>query len=299
CHLVRAPLPSSDYTTDTRTVLDSSVRILQALVDVAAYQGCVRSTLAAIELMQAVKQACMPDRSPLAQLSPDLLRLPSATDAPRCLGDLMVLNDTRLRSFFAPLATADSPADAVDSWCRAVRSLPAVDVVVDRQARPVAQSQSSSTVSLDELRPLTQYSVTVTVRYAAVRTEFARAKMLKEPGQAYSPRFGKTQYEGWWLMLVHPAAAANDELLAIKRLSMQGRDQKGSGMRVQTRSTSLMFITPEVAGSYALTLHLASDAYLGLDQELTVNLTVVDDAQMVVPKDPSAFLTKDQIGKYQ
>ena len=38
-HFARAPLPMSDYVTDTRSVLDQSIRVLQAMVDVAADGG--------------------------------------------------------------------------------------------------------------------------------------------------------------------------------------------------------------------------------------------------------------------
>ncbi|KAI8322612.1 Sec63-domain-containing protein, partial [Martensiomyces pterosporus] len=71
-HLVRGELPCSDYVTDTRTVLDSSIRILQAMVDVAAYKGDVVNSLAIMELMQAIKQAALPTDSPLKQLVPEI-----------------------------------------------------------------------------------------------------------------------------------------------------------------------------------------------------------------------------------
>ena len=35
-HIFRLPLPIRDYLTDTKTVIDSSVRIIHALIDLAA-----------------------------------------------------------------------------------------------------------------------------------------------------------------------------------------------------------------------------------------------------------------------
>jgi activating signal cointegrator complex subunit 3 len=44
-HFERAELPISDYVTDTKSVLDQAVRILQAMVDVAADRGWLSTTL--------------------------------------------------------------------------------------------------------------------------------------------------------------------------------------------------------------------------------------------------------------
>lgn len=54
CHL---GLPISDYVTDQKTVLDSSVRILQSMVDVNADAGYLFSTLNTMHLMQTIMQA--------------------------------------------------------------------------------------------------------------------------------------------------------------------------------------------------------------------------------------------------
>ena len=88
-HFARLPMPIADYTTDTKSVLDQAVRILQvhawaawpvggngwalrrlaigqhsnrgsdrgqALVDVAAEKGLLATTLQIAHLMQAIKQ---------------------------------------------------------------------------------------------------------------------------------------------------------------------------------------------------------------------------------------------------
>jgi len=49
-------LPISDYITDTKSVLDQAVRILQAIVDVAADGGWLFTTLNAMHLMQTIIQ---------------------------------------------------------------------------------------------------------------------------------------------------------------------------------------------------------------------------------------------------
>ncbi|KAJ1733569.1 activating signal cointegrator 1 complex subunit 3 [Coemansia biformis] len=264
-HLVRGRLPCTDYTTDTRTVLDSSIRILQAMVDVAAYLGDTQVALAAMELMQAIKQATMPADSPLLQL-PGLSANHAAavaSQAPglRCLGDLLVLPDSQLRAAFS----ATGAAGAVDAWCEGIRALPLADVSVGSTASPAG----AELAALDHLQPQTQYSLMVTLSYAPKDTAFKLPALIKEPGQAYTPRFGKAQYEGWWLVL-----AQGEELLAVKRVSMQGRGGPRSTSQPAVSRARLAFITPESPGAHTMRLLVVSDAYLGLDQEVDVNITV-------------------------
>ncbi|KAJ2807036.1 putative steryl acetyl hydrolase mug81 [Coemansia guatemalensis] len=324
-HMVRGELPCSDYITDTRTVLDSSIRILQAMADIASIKGDLVCALAVMELMQAIKQAAMPTDSPLLQLDPEpsaeaIRRISSAgTRKLRCLGELLVMSDAKLRSVFA--AVDSSEQQHVEAWCRGIRALPAVDMTFKLgPGSPAASGErgasgdSAKPPTLDSLIPQTQYSLIITIAYAPAQTAFATHALIKEPGQAFTPRFGKTQYEGWWVLL-----AQDEELLAVKRVAMQGNTQSGKNTRgskaplsangtsssdvhatTQSRTTKLLFITPEKPGSYSLRLLLASDAYLGLDQEFEVPITVIGGAngQMVLPLDKSAF-TKDRVKEYQ
>jgi len=56
CHFSFLALPISDYYTDTKSVLDQSVRILQAMVDTAADKGFLQTTLNVVQLMQMIIQ---------------------------------------------------------------------------------------------------------------------------------------------------------------------------------------------------------------------------------------------------
>lgn len=67
-HMGRGALPISDYITDTKTVLDNSLRLLQAMVDVAADAGWLATCLGAMQLVQMVMQARWVDDSSLLLL---------------------------------------------------------------------------------------------------------------------------------------------------------------------------------------------------------------------------------------
>lgn len=57
CHFSRLQLPSSDYYTDLKSVLDQSIRILQAMIDACAENGWLIPTLSCIHLIQMLIQA--------------------------------------------------------------------------------------------------------------------------------------------------------------------------------------------------------------------------------------------------
>ncbi|XP_033120994.1 activating signal cointegrator 1 complex subunit 3-like isoform X2 [Anneissia japonica] len=55
-HFCRLQLPSSDYNTDTKSVLDQAIRVLQAMLDVTADNGFLVTALSTINLIQMVLQ---------------------------------------------------------------------------------------------------------------------------------------------------------------------------------------------------------------------------------------------------
>ena len=54
--MAQLPAPMSDYVTDTRSVLDQSLRILQAMTDVAADAGWLATALSTMQLVQSLMQ---------------------------------------------------------------------------------------------------------------------------------------------------------------------------------------------------------------------------------------------------
>lgn len=52
----RITLPISDYITDTKSALDNSLRVLQAMTDAAADTGYLGTALAAMALVQSLMQ---------------------------------------------------------------------------------------------------------------------------------------------------------------------------------------------------------------------------------------------------
>jgi activating signal cointegrator complex subunit 3 len=67
-HLQRCPLPITDYFTDTKSVLDQSIRVLQGMIDVAAHAGHLSTTMNLVHLMQMIVQGRWLDQSILVNI---------------------------------------------------------------------------------------------------------------------------------------------------------------------------------------------------------------------------------------
>lgn len=64
CHLERfSPLPCSDYSTDTTSILDQAIRVLQAMLDIAAEKRFLSTARGVCKLIQCVKQGLWPTDS--------------------------------------------------------------------------------------------------------------------------------------------------------------------------------------------------------------------------------------------
>ncbi len=67
-HFSRLPLPIRDYLTDTKLVIDSSVRIIHCLADLAADRGFLKTLLNLTACMQMVIQGVWIDDSGLRNM---------------------------------------------------------------------------------------------------------------------------------------------------------------------------------------------------------------------------------------
>lgn len=56
-HFSRLKMPCSDYITDLKSVLDQSIRILQAMIEISAEAGYLVLCLRLVQLMQMIIQA--------------------------------------------------------------------------------------------------------------------------------------------------------------------------------------------------------------------------------------------------
>ncbi|XP_078001399.1 activating signal cointegrator 1 complex subunit 3-like [Glandiceps talaboti] len=272
-YFTRLTLPSTDYYTDTKSVLDQAIRVLQAMLDVAADQGWLVTALRIMQLVQMILQSRWFQES-------TLLTLPHIEkhhlhcfrsikgQTVECLPELLAVCRDRRHVLQRLLERDLSDREITDIW-EVVCKLPRMDVRIhlsgwwsdsegqqDKPLHTALQSGVRKNEDFTSVHADQEYVLHVDL----VRLNRAESRKDK---RVHAPRFPKVKDEGWWLVL---GDIENKELLALKRVG-----------RVYGRSSStLAFSTPENTGRVIYTVYLMSDSYMGLDQQYDVCLNVIE-----------------------
>ncbi|KAJ6262851.1 hypothetical protein Dda_1408 [Drechslerella dactyloides] len=247
-HMARAELPITDYNQDQITVLDQSIRILQASIDVMAELGIMSNCLMMISLMQCVKQARWPGDGPLSILpgvvfEREQRRLETTTSKPTSLENFEGISQNRLAQLVRELGV---PSNYEKQFARVALSLPQLDVSVHSE--------------------LTGSTITVTL---------TRKNWPLDNYRIHAPKFPKPQTEGYFILFGSEEA---DSVWALKRVSWPssgggGKKGKSEGKGSTKASITLTLdVPPEVrtndyeggGGSGKMVLWVVSDGYLGL-----------------------------------
>jgi len=239
CHFLRLPLPLSDYYTDTKSVLDQAIRILQAMIDVTSDAGWLQTALNTMNLMQMIMQGRMVTESSLLTLphvKRDNLRYlekQNVSILPQLM-DLCARDKGRAQKI---LAGSGISARKVDQTIDLCLRLPSID------AKATVETTKGDAKNK---------TVHVTLKRVG-------SKCGSKALNSYTPRFPKVKEEGWWIVI---GDSANDELLALRRISFGDR----ASVKLKCPSSS----SPS-ARSPKLVVYLMSDSYIGLDQEISLN----------------------------
>ncbi|EDW14615.1 activating signal cointegrator 1 complex subunit 3 [Drosophila mojavensis] len=273
-HFSRQPLPNSDYLTDTKSALDNATRVMQAMVDYTAERGWLSTSLVVQQLMQCVIQARWFDAC-------EFLTLPGVTEAnvdvflniqhdnyeyltlpvlkEICRNDYEVLAQ--------PLRDAFEEHE-IEQMYKVIQGLPEISLQISVEGRYMEEEYAKRPVSISEdsvdwvpLHANEDYVLCVDLQRLNVTAGQRRAG-----GQGYSihsPKYPKPKNEAWFLTL---GSQANDELLAMKRLTLRG---------IRSANRISFQATPR-RGRLLLTLYLMSDCLIGFDQQYDLHFEIID-----------------------
>ncbi|KAK9480126.1 Sec63 Brl domain-containing protein [Lipomyces japonicus] len=182
-HLSRIDLPVTDYLQDMISVLDQSLRVLQACIDISAEIGFASATKQFIVLTQCIKQAIWFDDNPLTAL-PGLIPVPR--------------NNVKAISSFEKAVKLPRVEKK-----RLATKLGVPDGTVEEFVK-VLDGITANTLAVEYDTDSGEMSIKLTRKKAPLKSDY----------RVYCPKFPKPQYEGWILLLVNPK---NDEIFALKR----------------------------------------------------------------------------------
>ena len=257
-HFGRMQLPIADYLTDTKSVLDQCVRVLQGMIDMSADQGWLATTLQIMQIVPQIIQARWSSDSQLMQLSRITSEMAQVVEAslrisvlPEFL-QLVAQRPSVVRKALGKTMSSHHAEDVI----RSAAKFPVINVGYKLKGGADGKPDPKCLVADEE------YGLEV-----QLTREGPSAGPFKPPG------IGKPVNPGWWLVL---GEAATGELLALKRVP---------GLRGRTKTTSISFFTPEDAGDGVYTLYLMSDCFIGLDQQYDIKFTAVQAEPVALDDD--------------
>ncbi|GAV70037.1 DEAD domain-containing protein/Helicase_C domain-containing protein/Sec63 domain-containing protein [Cephalotus follicularis] len=187
-HFCQLELPVSDYVTDLKSVLDQSIRIIQAMIDICANSGWLLSSITCMHLLQMVMQGLWYD------VDSALWMLPCMTDDLRdSLSKRGIFTVKQL--FDLPRATLQSVIGnfPVYTIYQDLSNFPRVQVKLKLQRRDADGGESFS-----------------------LNVRLEKNNSRKKTSRAFVPRFPKSKDEAWWMVLGNTTTS---ELYALKRVS--------------------------------------------------------------------------------
>ncbi|CDY47018.1 BnaC02g42030D [Brassica napus] len=188
-HFSQLALPISDYNTDLKSVLDQSIRILQAMIDICANSGWLTSSLTCMRLLQMVMQGMWSDQDSSLWMIP-------------CMNDDL-LGSLTARGIHTLHQLLELPRETLKSI---TGNFPASKLSQDLQRFPRIQMN----VRLQRKDP--DGPSTLEIRLEKISK--------RNTSRALAPRFPKVKDEAWWLVL---GDTSTSELFAVKRVSFTGR----------------------------------------------------------------------------
>jgi antiviral helicase SLH1 len=244
-HFSRIDLPISDYVGDLNSVLDQSIRIVQASIDVLTELGYLSSCVMMIGLLQAIKSARWPEDGPLS-IFPEVIvekekkRLEHPNHSPKTLVEAATSSPAVLEkaSKFAGV-----PPSSFKRFSEPVSRLPVLKLDLGMV------NALSLSLNLTRQNP---------------------AKMQQNGIRIFAPRYPKPQTEGFFVVLSY---SGTDEIIALKRVGWSDPNRSGAtrgrgshnagGGNSRLQASAKISFPPEAQGK-RVDVYVHSDSYPGM-----------------------------------
>ncbi|XP_058180771.1 DExH-box ATP-dependent RNA helicase DExH14 [Rhododendron vialii] len=191
-HFSQLELPITDYVTDLKSVLDQSIRIIQAMIDICANSGWLSSTITCMHLLQMVMQGLWFGSNTALWMLP-------------CMTDDLVGSLSR-RGISNVQQLLDLPRSNLQAL---IGNSNASRLYQDLDHFPRVQVR----LKLQKKNPDDGKAITLNIRLEKTNSHCKTSR-------AFTPRFPKLKDEAWWLVLGNTSTS---ELYALKRVSFSDR----------------------------------------------------------------------------
>ncbi|OCK96303.1 Sec63-domain-containing protein [Cenococcum geophilum 1.58] len=264
-HFSRITLPISDYVGDLNSVLDQSIRIIQASIDVLTELGFDTSCNMMITLMQCIKSARWPDDGPLSILpgvDVDLekKRISDSKTEPKSLVDAATTPRKVLEKAASLLGVSQARLPLFFETINAIPNLVVSVSEISTLGLTVNISRKNMPLERDFRRYPPRLSGPQTKHDDRKHTQHFPKLQKEHEYRMYAPYFPKPQTEGFFVIVSCPL---KDEIIALKRVGWQvPRHEKGAASsRLSARAVVKL---PESDEDKVLDVAVVSDGYIGM-----------------------------------
>ncbi|XP_074644659.1 activating signal cointegrator 1 complex subunit 3-like [Tubulanus polymorphus] len=275
-HFGRIQLPSTDYLTDTKSVLDQAIRVLQAMLDLTADQGWLVSAIRIIHILQMTVQGRWIHDSSLLMLphiehyhlfcfrNPEKYGLKSPPI--ETIAELVVACGGSMEPLSSMLQ-GELAHHQIEQIFQVMLQMPIIDMNIEVQGwwegLDGQQAKHANIRHRGGRRPDEDWIQVHADQEYVLNIRLTRLnKTKKRDSKAFAPKFTKAKDEGWFLIV---GDIENQELIAIKRI----------GFVRQSTNVTLSIYSPENTGRVIYTVYLLSNCYLGLDQQYDICFDVL------------------------
>jgi len=289
-HLERLSLPVSDYYTDLKSVLDQTIRVLQAMVDTLCEAGWLAAALHCMTLMQMVVQGRWADDSPLANLpgtAPGSKAAAAlAAEGLAIMPKLVTADRNRVAQV---LRKGQASEKEVEQFLEAVARLPNVAMQIGRvnSAPASAAAAARAPAAQSHVLPLSSGAALPLAGGSTLNLQVSlHRRNANSNTRIMTPVFSKPKDEAWWVMVGLSSGNQGQQ-----QQQQQGGKRGGGGLRLpspqdelvamrrvnslRTRSNiNLALPLPHAHGEHTYTVYLVSDSYLGFDQQSSFKVTI-------------------------
>ncbi|KAF2731847.1 Sec63-domain-containing protein [Polyplosphaeria fusca] len=236
-HFSRIDLPISDYVGDQNSVLDQSIRIVQATIDVLTELGFLSSCEMTITLLECIKCARWPTDGPLSIFpGVDVEKEKKRIEHPQA-----------------------SPRNLIEAST-------APNGLLEKAARFAGVRPDSMKKFIEPIARIPNLKIDLfTVNAVSIHANLTRLNVAssgRNGVRTFTPRYPKPQTEGYFVAITY---AGTDELLALKRVGWMDAGKSARGSRLQAKAK--ISLPPEAQGK-KLDVIVYSDAYIGMQWKI-------------------------------
>lgn len=247
-HLSRVKLPISDYLTDTKLVMDQSVRLLNGMVDICSRVGTLKNTLKIATFLQMMTQGHWYYQSTLLNLpgigSSEIQKLNNIGLV--MIAQLVETNFNNIPDVLSQAGIRLSFENKKELY-KCLKGLPVFNISWKVLKDKGKEEEEESLWGEPELFP-ENTTVNVEVCLENVNKNASRKAVMSKTG--------RTQEIGMWVLI---GCKHNDKVLALKKIQFP------------KKTITNFVLTVLVPKEAKLALFFVQDAYLGLDQEYQIN----------------------------